>query len=61
VSVNDCSPGDTFHGEITGDRISAVRELCDPGMCRFSRLDMHTPFAEANCSRRLEQLRDVGV
>jgi hypothetical protein len=30
VPVNDWSPGDTFHGEIAGDMISAVRELCDP-------------------------------
>jgi hypothetical protein len=35
VSVNDWSHGDTFHGEIAGDRISAVRELCDPSMCKF--------------------------
>jgi hypothetical protein len=30
VSVNDWSAGDTFRGEIGGDRISEVRELCDP-------------------------------
>jgi len=55
VSVNDWSPGDTFHGEIAGDTITALRELCDPQYVQVfpPSLDMHTPYAEANCSRRL--------
>jgi hypothetical protein len=35
VSVNNWRPGDTFRGEVAGDTIFVVRELCDPSMCSF--------------------------